>query len=99
MAAPDIITVTKTSSMGWAEHVAWMTRLKTSTKMHCQLRAKNQAYCQTWPLKGQYSPRHAACPSTSAALGTQPETVDCMQMAQDRSQWGCCELGNELWVL
>jgi len=41
MAAPDIITVTKTSSMGWAEHVAWMTRLKTSTKMHCQLRAKN----------------------------------------------------------
>ena len=38
--APDIITATKTRRMGWAEHVAWMTGLKTSTKMHYQLRAK-----------------------------------------------------------
>jgi len=30
-----------------------------------------------------------------AALGTQPENVDCMQIAQDRSQWGCCEHDNE----
>jgi hypothetical protein len=39
--APDIITVIKTRRIGWAEHVAWMTRLKKLYKNALPIASKD----------------------------------------------------------
>lgn len=54
--APDIITVTKTRRVGWTEHVAWMTRTKTSTKLHYQLLAKILGLMPDLTIEGTIQP-------------------------------------------